>query len=339
MESPEQPRQDVDDQSEDAEFISSVWEPGHNRGHPDDEDEDDDAFERCNPTTFKHGLMEMIGVTLSLLLGFIEFDIAVESMGVGRNYAADVRRVGMEVDKLGPQCEVLAVRHESITQERTWIALDGIERPYSVCLDLYWYNFTFDSNLIAKGDFEDIEESGPERHLRSTTSCEESSALLEDQAHAIPRNASLLAALASLPGHPDFSRSSYTVGDRVDCWRPRFVLDPSNYSFADEIECGRPVCRLSDALSCDTPDCVQLSDPAEQASDLANDWWFWIGVTLFISGISTFGLTFVSLIVRDAPCEPMGKRRVVFFLLMWFGHCSSLLSRPSTLSLQRKSHS
>merc|ERR1712224_872852 len=108
---------------------------------------------------------------------------------------------------------------------------DGTEREYLVCFDSYRYNVSVGSDprsLIF----------GFDRVRRISEIC---------QASTIGRE------------HP--RAESLTIGDQVDCWRPR--KDLSNMP-VDMRSCGQPYCTLVHVYSCSTTDCVQLITPAEQ---------------------------------------------------------------------------
>jgi hypothetical protein len=156
--------------------------------------------------------------------------------------------------QLADQCHVLGVDYESITISMSRAGMDRVQRMHPWCLDLYRYNFTV-------GVDAQEEKSGYERLRRSEKTCEASTV---DGDHLVP--------------------ASHRVGDRVDCWRPMMSL--TNLSVA-LISCGRPTCTAADIYSCSVPDCVQLTDPAEEFL-LAfghNDIWEVLGRCLMLSGV------------------------------------------------------
>jgi hypothetical protein len=206
-----------------------------------DDDEDKDIIELSLRTNLYLIFAHIALCLLSMMIGSAQYEWGNIFMEKGEVHISERNELLQKdlFEKLTTSCEVVAIRHEAVTQSRTWLALDGVHRSYDVCLDLFWYNFT-------PGLAHDVEASGPERVLRNKNSaCEKTY-------------------------RPDrYAPSSHVVGDQVDCWRPRTPLDDAfdhEYGFLSYVECGRPACRLGDVFSCDTIECVQLSDPDEQLS-------------------------------------------------------------------------
>jgi hypothetical protein len=143
------------------------------------------------------------------------------------------RRSGPEQTflKLRTVCNVTAIHHECRTESYTRFDIDGVEREYFRCMDLFQYNFS-------AGAEPQVEILGYDRLGRAEQTCEASTI---EKKHLLP--------------------TSWKVGDQVACWRPQ--MDISNMTVQGKF-CGRTNCTLADVYSCDVPDCVQITDPAKQ---------------------------------------------------------------------------
>ena len=158
--------------------------------------------------------------------------------------------------RLRDQCRVFAVSlKNSVTESSAQAGLDGVEREVSVCVDVYQYNFTISRDGR-------IDRSGLERVRRSESGCEASAGEREHRATA-----------------------RLESGDRVDCWRPLMYFGEL---VVEQLSCARPVCTLAEVYSCRDPDCVQLSDPAEEfmLRFALNSAWIEFGRYFLLSGIS-----------------------------------------------------
>merc|ERR1711988_1468328 len=86
--------------------------------------------------------------------------------------------------------------------------------------------------------------------------------------------------LTSAERERSLHRQVHVAGDRFDCWRPKVHLGKI---FVQRISCGRPVCMVADVYACVDPDCVQLTDPAEQFRLYSSS-------SVIPSGFSTVGI-------------------------------------------------
>jgi len=165
--------------------------------------------------------------------------------------------------KLRHRCNVLGVYHDTISESRIRRDWDGLEREYIVCIDSYRYN-------ISIGFDPRIGTSGLDRVQRTATRCKVSTA--------------------------NHAEKRLTVGDQVDCWRPRKDL---SYISVDRGFCGRPLCTLAHVYSCSATGCVQLTTPAKQFSSVFSDGdshLMVIGGYFTMSGVlSTFAIICIQL--------------------------------------------
>jgi hypothetical protein len=165
--------------------------------------------------------------------------------------------------------------------------MDGVQRTYSTCFDLYVYNFTI--------GFEAREElHGCERLRRSEKTCEASD--LEGEL-IVP--------------------ASHSAGNEVDCWRPKIGF--ANLSVRT-LSCGRPECTAADIYSCSDPNCVQLTDPAEEFLLTFGDPDIWarFGIGFLLAGFLVILSVIFSELFQPQAVTCVINRSVEFSLLSVF---------------------
>jgi hypothetical protein len=112
--------------------------------------------------------------------------------------------------------------------------------------------------------------------------------------------------------------ASHFAGNQVDCWRPNIGF--ANLS-ADTISCGRSSCTAADIFSCSDPNCVQLTDPAEEFLLVFGDAELWgnFGRCFVLSGFLVTSSVIFSRLFCPQAATCVANRSVVIAVLSVFG--------------------
>jgi hypothetical protein len=238
----------------------------------------------------RRDLISAVFSICSMFFGAALFLLGFRCVSTGSRYGGTYENFGNEqiFATLRLPCEVLGVQHELRTESRARIGLDGVERSFPICRDVYRYNFSCGADTAT-------EISGPHRVDRPLQDCQR-----------------------PYTDEDDIMPASLVSGDQVRCWRLREDIPSSPSPMSS---CGQPVCMWTQIYSCSAQGCVQLTDPAEElypvvASDIV---LIFLGGHLMISGLATKFSSIATSLHYERTATRVARLGLVYF-------CSGLLA-------------